>query len=276
MRPHLWRRVCIPLISSLPPPPPTHTTTLLFLLPTPLSRSRSRSLFLSHTLALALVRALFLTLSLHELAFLVFIQPAVLGENTTLASHPSSCSSFSSLSKNKNPHCIHYPTFPPSTCLHWCNPADNSIFNRTDDILESNAYGKDSFRKSLPAKTRQSSGAIIPQVPYSWVQSQQSEQLDQQQQQQQQLENSTKKSVSSSSRQSFRDSEHQHHDHQQQQQQQQYQQEDAFRQQYYQQQFLQQQTPSTGSAGAMEVAQYRTPLQPQGSASPHRRGMSAR
>ncbi|KAF9950387.1 hypothetical protein BGZ70_001396, partial [Mortierella alpina] len=147
-----------------------------------------------------------------------------------------------------------------------------------------NAYGKESYRKSLPAKTRQSSGAIIPQVPYSWVQSQQSqqsEQLDpqqqQQQQQQQQFEYNTKNSVSSSSRQSFRDSEHQHQDHQQQQQQhqQQYQQEDAFRQQYYQQQFLQQQTPSTGSAGAMEVAQYRTPLQPQGSASPHRRGMSA-
>ncbi|KAF9333492.1 hypothetical protein BGZ91_011240 [Linnemannia elongata] len=112
-------------------------------------------------------------------------------------------------------------------------------------------------------------GAIIPQVPNSWIQSQNSEyQYQQQQQQQQQHEPSPKKS--SSSRLSFHEQELQynqslpHYD-----QQQQYQQEDAFRQQYYQQQFLQQQP-------TMDVPQYRMHHhQQQGSSSPHHRGQSA-
>ncbi|KAG0203355.1 hypothetical protein BGX28_004352 [Mortierella sp. GBA30] len=147
-----------------------------------------------------------------------------------------------------------------------------SMMPGSDDAAytQNTAYGKDSYRKSLPAKTRQSSGAIIPQVPYSWIQSQQPDQQDQQQH-----EYNTKK-PSSSSRQSFHDSEQHYHQSQHyQEQQQQYRQEDAFRQQYYQQQFLQQQPPSGSATSAMEVAQYRTPLQSQGSASPHRRGMSS-
>ncbi|KAF9096617.1 hypothetical protein BGX23_010793 [Mortierella sp. AD031] len=132
-----------------------------------------------------------------------------------------------------------------------------------------NTEFKDNYRKSLPAKTRQSTGAIIPQVPNSWIQSQNSENHQQQQQQQQQQHDPIPKKPSSS-RLSFHEQELQHNQslpHYDQQQQ--YQQEDAFRQQYYQQQFLQHQP-------TMDVAQYRmNHHQQQGSSSPHHRGQSA-
>ncbi|GJJ70395.1 dual specificity tyrosine-phosphorylation-regulated kinase 2/3/4 [Entomortierella parvispora] len=115
--------------------------------------------------------------------------------------------------------------------------------------------GRDSYRKSLPAKSRQSIGAIIPQVPYSWVQSQHPSEHPTQHE-------TMPRKQSSSSRQSFHELEQQYHQNQLHfDQQQQYQQEDEFRQQYYQQQFLQQQSAS--------------PMDPQrkhqGAASPHHR-----
>ncbi|KAF9929187.1 hypothetical protein FBU30_001800 [Linnemannia zychae] len=145
---------------------------------------------------------------------------------------------------------------------HASSPSQSS--SGPDTSLYYSQYNTDSYRKSLPAKSRQSIGAIIPQVPHSWVQQQNSE--HQQQQQQQFHEPSPKKA--SSSRLSFHEQELQnnqnlpHFDPQQQ-----YQQEDAFRQQYYQQQFLQQQP-------AMDVSQYRMHHQQQGSSSPHHRGQS--
>ncbi|KAF9189561.1 hypothetical protein BGZ51_009456 [Haplosporangium sp. Z 767] len=142
--------------------------------------------------------------------------------------------------------------------------------------LQYSADGKENQRKSLPSKSRQSTSSIIPQVPYSWIQSQQSEHQQQQQQQQQQpLEQSIRKQ-SASSRQSFHELEQRYHQNQlHHDQQQQYQQEDAFRQQYYQQQFLQQQPPPPSSGGSMDSTQYRTAAQTQGSASPHRRAQNS-
>ncbi|KAF9434239.1 hypothetical protein BGZ76_008349 [Entomortierella beljakovae] len=136
---------------------------------------------------------------------------------------------------------------------------------------------KDNYRKSLPAKSRQSVGSIIPQVPYSWIQSQHSEQQQQQQHQQQQHQHQqaepeqTLKKQPSTSRQSFYESEHQNQF--QYEQQLQYEQEDAFRQQYYQQQILQQQA-SPPTSGVIDMPQYRASSQQQGSPSPHRRGQS--
>ncbi|KAF8967403.1 hypothetical protein BGZ46_000176 [Entomortierella lignicola] len=135
-----------------------------------------------------------------------------------------------------------------------------------NDGSQYNTDGKDNYRKSLPAKSRQSS-TIIPQVPYSWIQSQHSEQQLQQQQPQEQ----SPRKQTSTSRQSFHELEH-HQSQFQYEQQLQYQQEDAFRQQYYQQQFLQQQSSQPGNA--MDIPQYRASSQQQGSPSPHRRGQS--
>ncbi|KAG0347864.1 hypothetical protein BG004_006737 [Podila humilis] len=116
-------------------------------------------------------------------------------------------------------------------------------------------------RKSLPAKSRQSTGAIIPQVPYSWVQSQNSEQ---------QLEVSSLPRKHAS-RQSFHELEQQQI--QQTLYQEKQQQEEDFRQQYYQQQFLQQQSQQPLSdAPDLTGYQSRTPVQ--GSASPHHHGQS--
>ncbi|KAG0325584.1 hypothetical protein BG000_001741, partial [Podila horticola] len=109
-------------------------------------------------------------------------------------------------------------------------------------------------RKSLPAKSRQSTGAIIPQVPYSWVQSQYPEDPT---------------VPRKASRQSIHELEQQQI--QQNFYQEKQQQEDEFRQQYYQQQFLQQvqghQTGDTSDLGSTR------PMQ--SSASPHHRGQSS-
>ncbi|KAG0030073.1 hypothetical protein BGZ81_003115 [Podila clonocystis] len=109
-------------------------------------------------------------------------------------------------------------------------------------------------RKSLPAKSRQSTGAIIPQVPYSWVQSQYPE------------DHTVPRKAS---RQSFHELEQQQI--QQNLYQEKQQQEDEFRQQYYQQQFLQQvQGQQTGDASDLGSTR---PIQ--SSASPHHRGQSS-
>ncbi|KAG0352378.1 hypothetical protein BG005_008167 [Podila minutissima] len=109
-------------------------------------------------------------------------------------------------------------------------------------------------RKSLPAKSRQSTGAIIPQVPYSWVQSQYPEDPT---------------VPRKASRQSFHELEQQQI--QQNFYQEKQQQEDEFRQQYYQQQFLQQvQGQQTG-----DVSDLGSTRPMQSSASPHHRGQSS-
>ncbi|KAF9971176.1 hypothetical protein BGZ73_005927 [Actinomortierella ambigua] len=123
-------------------------------------------------------------------------------------------------------------------------------------------------RQSLPAKSRQSISAIIPQVPHSWVHQQQQQQQQQQgqtsepypppmlpvQHYQQATQSSHRKS-----RQSFHELEYQQ---QQQQQQQQY-------HPHQHQHHRQHSNSSSAAAVPMDIARYRLPSQ--GSASPHRR-----